>query len=555
MMKTLRLSLIASLIAFASISAPAAGPKTTLNVGMSAEFESLHPSIASQGATSYMLNLAYRSMIILSIDGKWKPMLIKEIPTLENKMAKRVGEGLEINFEIRPEYQWGDGTPLTCKDVHFAWEVGKHPNVSTPSKEPYENVSSITWDEKTPKKCKVVFIKAKFNYFTLIFDPLPDHLERPVFEKFKDKPEGYDHNTLYSKDPTNVGLWNGPFTVSEVKLGSHVSFKANPKFGGKKPFFENVVFKVIPNSNTMTARLQAGDIDMISPPAGLDLSQATAFEKKVKEEKLPYKVMFQEGVIYSHIDINMENPAFKDLAVRQAISHVINKKEVIMSFVDGKATPAESFITPSNPWYTKKLTTYEYNRRKATELLDKAGWKPGANGIRAKDGVALSFTIFGSAGSKLVENVEAYLQAQLKGIGMELKIKNEPPRVFFGETTKKRAFDLAIYSWVSIPESSPRSMLHSEMIPTEKNSWAGQNNPGWKNAEVDKLIDQLEAEFDAKKRAQFGQKIAEIYAKEIPVIPLYYRMTNTVIPADMQGYELSGHLYYETLYIENWSRK
>ncbi len=555
MMKTLRLSLLTSLTALLALSAQAAGPKTTLNIGMTAEFESLHPTISSQGATGYMLNLAYRTMVLLTIDGKWEPMMIKEIPTLENKMAKRVGDGLEINFEIKPEYVWGDGTPVTCKDVQFAWEVGKNPNVSVASKEPFENISSVTWDEKTPKKCKMAFIKAKFNYFAQIIDPLPEHIERPVFEKFKGTPEGYDHNTLYIKEPTNVGLWNGPYTISEVKLGSHVAFKANPKFGGKKPYFENVVFKVIPNSNTMTARLQAGDIDMISPPAGLDLSQAAAFEKKVKEEKLPYKVEFADGVIYSHIDLNMDHPALKDLAVRQAISHLLNKKEIVTSFVDGKATPAQSFVTPSNPWYTTKLTTYDYNRRKASEILDKAGWKPGANGIRAKDGVPLSLTIFGSAGSKLVDNVEVYLQAQMKAVGMELKIKNEPPRVFFGETTKKRAFDLAIYSWISIPESSPRSMLHSNDIPSEKNAWNGQNNPGYKNPEVDKLIDQLEAEFNAKKRAEIGRKIAEHYAKDIPVIPLYYRMNNSVIPADMKDYKLSGHLYYETLYIENWSRQ
>jgi len=535
--------------------APAASAKDVLKIGMSSEFETLNPMIAEQAATKYMLYLAWRPMVVLSIENQWSPLMIKKIPTIENGMVKKKGEGLEVNFEILSEYKWGDGKPVTCKDVEFGWRIGKHPNVSNSGKEAYTNVTAVTWDEKTPKKCMMAFAKAKFDYFASLIDPMPEHLEGPVFEKYKDTPEGYDRNTLYTKDPTNPGLYNGPFVISEVKLGSHVVFSVNPNFGGKKPQFKQILFKLIPNGATLTTNLQAGDIDMISPPAGLGLDQALAFDKVTKEQKLPYKVVFADGLIYSHIDINTEIPGLNELPVRKALAMTVNQKQVVESFFEGRAKPAYHFVTEKDPWFSNKFPKYEYNRREANKLLDEAGWKMGANGVRSKDGKNLSFIIYGSAGNKIVENIEALLQSQFKSIGVELKIKNEPGRVFFGETTKKRKFDLAFYSWVSIPESSPRTILHSSQIPTEANSWSGQNYTSYKNPEVDKWIDELELEFNAKKRAAIGQKIIGAYVRDIPVLPVYYRPNTSVIPADMTGYKLSGHLFYETLYAENWARK
>jgi peptide/nickel transport system substrate-binding protein len=214
-------------------------------------------------------------------------------------------------------------------------------------------------------------------------------------------------------------------------------------------------------------------------------------------------------------------------------------------------------MTPEDPWFTKDpkvITVYSYSKREAGKLLDEAGWKMGADGYRAKNGKRLTINLLGAAGSKLNDLIQAFFQEEMKAIGIEIRLKNEPPRVFFGETVNKRAFDIAMYSWVSIPENSPRSTLHSTSIPTAKNSYAGQNYPGYKSSEVDKLIDQLESELDAQKRAEIGKKIVRKYAEDLPVMPVYYRPNNAVIPKGLKGFKLSGHIFYETLYAEDWSR-
>lgn len=527
--------------------------KEDLNIGISSEFETLNPLIASQAATKYMLYLAYRPTVVLSLDNKWKAMLIKDVPTIENKMVKRVGEGLEINFEIIEKAKWGDGKPVTCKDIEFAWQLGLSPNVSSSNREPFENIKKITWNEKNPKKCQMVTAKAKYSYFSDMPDPMPEHLEGPVFQKFKDQKEGYDLNTLYTKDPSNPGLYNGPYMISEVKLGSHVVFVQNPNFYGKKPYFKKIIFKLIPNNATLTANLRSGNIDLICPAGGLGIDQAVAFEKTVKQENLPFQVVFADGLIYAHIDLNLEHPALSDLRVRKALLQSFSKQEIIDSLMEGKAKAATSFVAPGDSWGNKVTVPVPgFDKKAANKLLEEAGWTMGPKGIRMKDGKSLSFTIMAASGAKINEMIETYLQAQWKSIGVEISIKNEPARVFFGETTKKRKFDLALYSWVSIPEGSPRSTLHSSMIPTEANAWSGQNQPGYKNAEVDKLIDKLENELGSKKRADLANKVVEFYIKDIPVIPIYYRPNNSVIRKEMQGYKLSGHLYYESLYAEDW---
>jgi peptide/nickel transport system substrate-binding protein len=499
-----------------------------------------------------MLYLAWRPPTVLSLDNKWIPMTITQIPTIENGKARKKGEGIDIDIEFKKELQWGDGTPLTCKDLEFTWRVGKHPNVANSDRETYENISAITIDPKNPKKCTVSFAKAKFDYFTNLMKPLPVHLEGPIFEKYKDQPQGYDRNTLYTKDPTNPGLWNGPYRVTEVKLGSHVMFTRNEKFGGKKAAIPNILFKLIPNGNALTTNLQAGDIDFICPAGGLGFDQALAYDKKVKAEKLPYTVVFKPSNVYAHIDLNLDKPGLKEYPVRKALALGMNKKDMIQSFFEGKAELAIHNTPKSDPWYTDKVPTYQYNRREAIKTLEEAGWKAGPDGIRAKNGQKLSYVLMAAAGAKINENIEAYLQAQWKAIGVEIRIKNEPARVFFGETTKHRAFDMALYSWVSLPENSPRTTLHSSMIPSEKNSWSGQNQPGYINPEMDKLIDSLELEFSAKKRAAIAAKILNFYAKDLPVLSLYFRPNNAVIPADLKHYKLSGHQHYETLWAEDW---
>ncbi len=532
-----------------------------LKVGISQEFENFNPLIASMMATTYMQRMVNRTLVIIDTEGKWVPQLAKSIPTLENGGAKITDKGgkktLTAVWEILDNAVWGDGKPITCEDFAFAIKVASSPNVGVGEKEVYTQVQKVDIDAKNPRKCTFTYDKVKWDFYQLgTFFPLPKHLEEPVFKKFGTQKEGYEKNSVYSKEPTNVGLYNGPYVLSEIQLGDHVTFTPNPKFYGEPTKIKKIIVKLIPNTGTLEANLRSGTIDLISV-LGLALDQALAFDKKVKEEKLGYTVLFQPSAVYEHIDLNMDNPALKDIRVRKALHYAINKEDLVNALFEGKQQPAYHNVTPKDPWYTDdpaKIVTYKYSKREADRLLDEAGWKMGADGIRAKDGKKLSFTLMTTAGNKTRELVQVYLQNQWKQVGIEVNSKNEPARVFFGETTKKRGFDsMALFAWVSSPEASPKSTFSSKNIPTAKNGWSGQNYMGWKNAKVDSLLETLDTEFKPEKRIEIVHQVLKAYTDELPVLPLYYRSDVAVIPTQLKGYKLTGHQFPETNDVEKWT--
>jgi len=575
-MKNFSLVLVAALLAVsctkknsdantstAATTATASGKLTNneLKIGISQEFENMNPLVSNMVATTYMMGMTMRTLTTIDADGKWVPQLAKSIPSLENGQAKikKVNgkDTIVADWEILENAVWGDGTPITCEDFIFTIKVAMSPNVSVADKETYTQVAKIDYDKKSPKKCTFTYDKLRWDFTQLgTFRLLPKHLEEPVFKKYGAQKEGYEKNSLYSKEPTNPGLYHGPYLVSEIQLGDHVTFVPNPKFYGEPTKIQKIIVKLIPNTGTMEANLRSGTIDLISV-LGLALDQALAFDKKVKEEKLGYSVLFQPSAVYEHIDLNLDNPILKDVRVRKALHYAINKEDLTNALFEGKQQPAIHNITPKDPWFTddpNKIVIYKYNKREAERLLDEAGWKMGADGIRTKDGKRLSFTIMTTAGNKTRELVQVYLQNNWKNIGVEVQAKNEPARVFFGETTKKRKFDaMALFAWVSSPESSPKGTFHSSKIPSAKNGYSGQNQMGWSNPKVDKLTEALETEMKHEKRVEIVHELLKLYTDEVPVLPLYYRSDVAVIPSQMKGYRLTGHQFPETNEVEKWT--
>jgi peptide/nickel transport system substrate-binding protein len=553
--------------------APAAASQTTtagsnsklnnseLKIGMSQEFENFNPLIASMSATTLMSKLAMRDLVYIDANGKWMPQLVKSIPTLDNGGAKIVTVGgvkkIEAVWEILDAAVWGDGVPVTCDDASFAIKVASAATVSVGEKEVFTQVEKITVDPKNAKKCTFLYDKAKWDFYQLgTFHLLPKHLEEKIFNMYGAENGGYEKNSLYTKDPYNKGLYNGPYLLQEIQLGDHVTFVPNPKWWGETPKIKKIIFKYIPNTGTLEANIRSGTIDLIST-LGLSLDEALAFDKKVKAENLPFQVLFQPSTVYEHIDLNLDNPALKELKVRKALNYSMNREELVASLFEGKQSPAIHNITPKDPWYTddpSKVTIYKYDPRQAEKLLDEAGWKPGSDGIRMKAGKKLSFTLMTTAGNKTRELVEVYLQNKWKQVGIEVNTKNEPARVFFGETTKKRGFDsMALFAWVSSPENSPKSTFLTANIPTAKNGWSGQNYMGWKNPKVDKLLLDLDTEMVHEKRIAIIHEVLKYYTDEVPVLPLYYRSDVAVIPTQLKNFRLTGHQFPETNEVEKWT--
>ena len=534
----------------------------SLRIGITQEFESLNPLIAQMSATFYLYSMVNRTLIGLDDNAEFRAQLAVQMPTLENGLARFVEidgvRKLEADWEILPGATWGDGVPVTCRDLELSWEVAQSPHVSVARVELYREVERIRLDPENPKRCTFVYREPKWAFNRRFqFYLLPAHLERPVFEKYGDQPEGYEKHTLYTTDPTNPGLYHGPYRIREVKLGSHVVFERNPTFYGEPPHIDRIVVVLIPNTGTLEANLRSGSIDMVST-LGMSFDQALAFARRVEAEGLPFNVHFRPGMVYEHIDLDLDEPVLQDVRVRRALVYAIDRQRLTDALFEGEQPPALHFVSPADRWYTEdseKLVIYEPSRRRAASLLEEAGWTLRDDGFRYDaEGNRLRLRLSTTAGNKMREIVLVYLQDQWRAIGIDARIQNEPARSFFGQATRKRLFDgAAMYAWTQSPESSPRSTLHSADIPAEENGWSGQNSPGWANPRVDRLIEELEAEFDPDRRLDLIHEIMWHYTNDVPVIPLYYRSNTSVTPANMTGYQLTPTQVSATDHVERWN--
>ncbi len=533
----------------------------TLRIGSSQEPDTLHPFLSKMIVGDYIYRSVGRTLNVLTVDGKWEPQLAKYTPSIENGKARFVGKGknkkIVADWEIKEKAKWGDGKPVTGHDVVFSLEVATHPNVPHSQMDDYRNIEKIVVDKKNPKKFSIHYKNASWSYNRMgLFYVLPKHIEGPVFEKHKGTMEGYAKNTNFIKNPTNPGLFSGPYRITDVKLREFVKVERNPHFYGPKAKIDTIIFKTITNTASLEANLRSKTIDMIGF-VGITFDQAIAFQKKVKAEKLPYNVNFKPSLTYEHLDLNIAKvDAFKDVRVRQALAFAINRNSLVKALFSNKQPVAYHPFSPISPWYTgneKLIHTLKHSRKKANQLLDEAGWKMGKDGYRYKGGKKLSFELATTAGNKTRETVQVFLQDQLKKVGVEVKIQNQQARVFFGDSLPKLKVEgMGMFAFTFMPEQSIADFYHSNGIPTKKNGFAGNNWSSWSDKKADTVINKIEKEFDMKRRIKLAHEFIGIYSREVPEIPLYYRAEISVTPKGMKKYTLSGHRFSGTSAVEYW---
>ena len=525
--------------------------KTDFVIGITQYPSTFHPNIDSMLAKSYVHGLSRRPLTTMNADWETVCALCETLPTLENGGAELEKtpdgkDGIAVTYKIKDEAVWGDGTPITVEDIIFTWNVGKHPKSGVASTEGYRRILSI--DRIDDKTFTLHVDRRTFDYNNMsTLNILPAHIDR---EKFAD-PARYKTQTAFDTDPMNPGLYMGPYVMTQAKTGSHMVFERNPKWWGKKPAFDRITVRVIEYTTTLEANLLSGGIDMISGELGLNVDQALAFEKRHGGK---YNTLFKPGLIYEHIDLMLDNPVLQDRRVRQALMHAIDRDAISNRLFGGKQPVAHSGVNPLDWVYDEDVPTYSFDPTKADALLNKAGWTKKADGIRTNAaGEPLRFQLMTTAGNRTRELVQQVLQSQWKAAGIDIDIRNEPARVFFGETVTKRKFPaMAMFAWISAPESVPRTTLHSEEIPTEANNWSGQNYTGFRNAELDELLEKIELELDRDKRKAMWSKLQEIYATELPALPLYFRANSFILPKWLKGVEPTGHQFPTTLQVEDW---
>lgn len=536
-----------------------------LTIGLAQEPDTLHPVITTMTASNAVRHMAIRPLAAVNEVWKWECYLCTTIPTIENGGAKVLDEGgtkkILVSWEIKADAVWGDGQPVTGNDMKLAWQIGMAPTVTKGAPESFDGVEEIVVDAKNPKRFTMKYkaLRYDYNQLDLSFVPLPSHIEGPIFEKTKGEQGAYEKQTSYIVDPTNPGLYNGPYRVKEIKPSSHVLLEKNPKFAGQAAAFPQILFKIIPNTQALEANILAGSIDMTGA-VGVTFDQALAFRKRQKSDPAlakRFRVATMEDLIFEHVDFNLRDPIVADLKVRQALTLAVDRTKLCDALFDGLQKPAAHAYHPLSPYYAKGDGDFTADVKKAEALLDEAGWKKGEGGIRTKDGKKLALSIMTTSQNKVRELVQVYLQEAWKKVGVELSIKNEPARVFFGGTLKRGEYgQLGMYaSTFASPDDIQLQTFSSTRIPTAANGYAGSNYMAWSNATADQALAAAQVSLDPVARTKLVRSAIAEYIKELPQLPLYYRAAVVIAPLALVTNQDGGVDYPLGLRVERWTWK
>jgi peptide/nickel transport system substrate-binding protein len=491
------------------------GVKNTLTIGISQEPDSLFIPFKEMMASEEVVRAGIYTLT--QFDENWRlvPCAAKEIPTRENGQLELFTENgvekMRTTWHIREDFVWPDGVPLTADDFVFANKIYNDPSQEVLDRTVVEKIEKME-AEGADRRTLVVTWKQPYAYYHNYrqHEALPKHIVEPIY---KQAPEQLKKSS-FGQAPALAGA----FTIKEWVPGSYIVAERNPKFlGPLKPKLDEITWRIIPQTNTLESNLVSGTIDAISP-TGLSLDQALQFESRHKDQ---FDFYYTEGLVWEHIDFNLDNEILKDKRVRLALAYGSDREGIAKSLFEGRQPVAHGTEPPKSPYFNAAVTKYLFDPLKAKSLLEEAGWiLPAGKSIREKDGKPLHLTIMSTSGNKSRERVEQLLQSQWLEIGLDLEIKNEPAKVFFGETMRKRKYDgLAMYSWLKDPLVLSDTLWRCDNIPSIKNNFQGQNQPGWCNPKADELLRLASRELDEAKRAQIGKEFEELFASELPSLP------------------------------------
>lgn len=501
-----------------------------VRVGLSQEPDTLNPLLSAQTVSSLVSGLVTESLVDVSPEGQYVPRLAESVPTPANSGVS--SDGLTVTYKLKKGIKWSDGKPFTAKDVVFTYKVIMDDATAIPTSG-YSLISSIeaTDDSTVTLKFKEIYAP----YLTLFGNILPEHV--------------FAGKTDVSKaDFNRKPLGTGPFMVKNWTAQESIIMEKNPNYREPgKPYLDGIIFRQFKSRETAIQAFVANEIEVI-----WDLTE----EQIPQFEKIPDATMdIASSVSTERLILNFSNPSgdkagdpasqhpiLGDIKVRQALQFAINKKLLVDSLLYGKTSVATTVIPQG--WAKQEGTASEYSPEKAKQLLDEAGWKPGADGIREKNGLKMELRYGTTTGNKLREKTQQLIQEQLKNIGVKVTIENVPSDQLFASWSKNGArkrgtFDILM--WTTEPGIDPDGHIynyfHSSSIPTEANKGAGANYSRWSNSVKDKAIEDAAKTLDTGKRKAAYQIVSDELNKDLPQILLYNRLNIDAFKKSVQGHK------------------
>jgi peptide/nickel transport system substrate-binding protein len=501
----------------------------------------LNPHFATGTKDQDGSRLFYEPLASWDADGNLVPILVSEIPSVQN--GGLAADAKSVTWKLKPGVKWHDGKPFSADDVVFNWEYSKDPATAT--------VTIATYRDIMVEKVDDLTVRILFNTPTPFWADafvgatnalIPKHL-------FADYAGGKSRDAPNNLKPVGTG----PYKFVDFKPGDVIRGEINNDYHmPNRPYFDTIEMKGGGDAvSAARAVIQTGEYDY-------------AWNMQVEDEILlrlekggKGKTIYATGgdtefIALNFTDPNTEvdgerssmktkHPILSDPNVRKALAMLIDR-DGIQKNIYGRAGQSSANYLNGPAAFVSKNTSWEFSVEKASKLLDEAGWKPGADGIREKDGKKFKL-LYQTSINGPRQKTQAIVKQAFQKAGIDVELKSVIASVFFSSDVANPDTYAHFYADIEefqIPMGQPDPLqymrkYHSRYVATKENKWQGTNFPRWVNKDFDAAVDAGENEIDPVKRAALYIKADEIMWQDNVLITVSHRVkvgacSNTLKP-------------------------
>lgn len=510
----------------ATRTAPAGGPSGknsytiphTLRIGDSVDIGSLNPHLYTATSLTNLSQLTMAYLVRYGADNRPTPELATAVPSKKNGLIG--ADGLTITWHLRKGVKWSDGVPFDADDVVFSTAAVNNPQNNEVGRDGWDLIAKVD----QPDKYTVVYhLKRPYSGFLPTFfgsaGANPCILPKHLLGKFANI-----NNADYNSKPVGIG----PFRYVDWVRGDHVDLEANPNYWRGTPRLQRIIYRFIPERNTLLTQIQTGEIDMWSL-VGLGYYERVNALTNVKTIHAP-------GYFYSHLDFNATRPIFHGRAVREALRYAVDRKTIRDKIQHGLGVLQEGSLTPASPLYTA-LPRAPFDLAKANAMLEADGWKRGPDDVRVKGGRRLAFDLATISGTSDTDQAIELMRSTWQQIGAQIIVRHYPAASMFapyqqGGIIYAGKFDMSIFAWQVTPDGDLSTTHACAQVPPN-----GQNDLRYCNPKTDALFDAAKAAYDEEQRRPILAAAQQQIIADVPEIVLWVREDIFSYNTDLHGWK------------------
>jgi peptide/nickel transport system substrate-binding protein len=484
-----------------------------LRLGEDEEPDSLNLMYAHTWAADMIAGLLFSFLLRYDARGNLIPDLAVAVPTLGNGGISR--DGTRIVVHLRKGVVWADGAPLTAADWLFTYHAVMNSANAVKTRYGWDGIASAS----APDPHTIVIRLKRPNVAVLgilaiggaAYPPMPSHL----LAKLRDL-----NRAEFNQQP----LSSGPYLLEAWNHGTSLIFVPNPRYFRGAPKLKEVVWKVIPDVNTLFNELATHEVDVYPNVNANAIARLSTIDG----------ITVARGLIanWRHLGINTSRPQLTDVRVRRALAEAIDWSRIERTVFHGLDRLAVSDIFPQS-WAAPALPRYRYDPADARALLARAGWRPARDGVLHKGPLAMHLSIYATTGHQENSESQVMIQSMLRDIGIDVAVRNFPASYLFAMNGPLYGgkYDLEWSIETNGPDPDNSGDWNGAFIPPNGANTSWLNDPI-----VNRTSAAAASTFDTEKRKALYQSEEERIREVVPAVFFSWQTNYTAMNDDLKHY-------------------